>query len=340
VIAPDLRKGISSRCRSLDYHRRSPPPQGDHRTERLRLRSGKDQAKPRRRRSSEVKPPGLRGARARFWSAEGGACWPQGCQVVWCEGVAVGGLEHGGACLGWRRRPEPRVRLRYRRCMEGSMAALGDLIIVCAVGFVLIAALSLMVAKTSATPPFARRAPTSGNPQLRQDSNADFLQDRGFLFRRRIWFVGTCCPPVRIDSSHYSHLVAAQRQHPVSVARSGARVWWWFEDSFYWESGSYKTAGCPGADPRPPAPGYVAPGPGSHGAQCQRRPPAGAARAASAYLPRNPPSSLRTRRRPVRPVRQQIRSSIRPPHPGDPRRRHHSRLKALPVDRFLISSRH
>jgi 5-methylcytosine-specific restriction endonuclease McrA len=25
----------------------------------------------------------------------------------------------------------------------------------------------------------------------------------------------------------------------VSIARSGARVWWWFEDSFYWESGNY-----------------------------------------------------------------------------------------------------
>lgn len=57
------------------------------------------------------------------------------------------------------------------------MAAFGDLIIVCAVGFALVAALSLMLAKTPATPGFARRAPTSGNPQLRQDPNARFLQD-------------------------------------------------------------------------------------------------------------------------------------------------------------------
>ena len=79
------------------------------------------------------------------------------------------------------------------------MAALDDLVVVCVVGFVMIAALSLMVTKTPAIPPFARRAPTSGNPQLRQDLNAGFLHDRGFLFRRRVWFVGTCCPPVRID---------------------------------------------------------------------------------------------------------------------------------------------
>jgi 5-methylcytosine-specific restriction endonuclease McrA len=119
------------------------------------------------------------------------------------------------------------------------MAALGDLIIVCAVGFALVAALSLMLAKTPATPAFARRAPTSGNPQLRQDPNARFLRDRGFLFRGRVWFVGTCCPPLRIDSSHYGHFLAVQSQHPVAVARSGPRVWWWFEDSFYWESGGY-----------------------------------------------------------------------------------------------------
>ncbi len=101
------------------------------------------------------------------------------------------------------------------------MAALGDLIIVCAVGFALVATLSLMLAKTPATPAFARRAPTSGNPQLRQDPNARFLRDRGFLFRRRVWFVGTCCPPLRIDNSHYGHFLAVQSQHPVPVARSG-----------------------------------------------------------------------------------------------------------------------
>jgi 5-methylcytosine-specific restriction endonuclease McrA len=119
------------------------------------------------------------------------------------------------------------------------VAAIGDLLIVCAIGFVLVAALSLMLAKTPATPPFARRAATSGSPQLRQDPNASFLYDRGFLFRRRIWFVGTCCPPLRIDAAHYGHFSAVQRQHPVVVARSGPRVWWWLEDSFYWESGSY-----------------------------------------------------------------------------------------------------
>jgi 5-methylcytosine-specific restriction endonuclease McrA len=119
------------------------------------------------------------------------------------------------------------------------MAAFGDLIIACVVVFVAIAALSLMITKPPAVPSFARRAATSANPQLRQDLNAGFLHDRGFLFRRRIWFTGTCCPPIRIDSSHYHHFVAAHPQHPVPVARAGPRAWWWFEDAFYWESGGY-----------------------------------------------------------------------------------------------------
>ena len=121
------------------------------------------------------------------------------------------------------------------------MAALfGDVIAVCVVGFLIVAVLSLMIARTPATRPFARRAPTSSSPQLRQDSNAQFLSDRGFLFRRRVWFVGTCCPPVRIDGPRYSQLAAARGQQPVPVARSGARTWWWFENSFYWESGGYQ----------------------------------------------------------------------------------------------------
>lgn len=76
--------------------------------------------------------------------------------------------------------------------------------------------------------------------QLRQDANAGFIFDRGFLFRRRVWFAGTCCPPVRIKSQHYGQLLALQQRQPVRVAQSGARAWWWFEDEFYWESGCYR----------------------------------------------------------------------------------------------------
>ncbi len=119
-------------------------------------------------------------------------------------------------------------------------ALLADAIVVCVVGFLVVAGYSLTIMGAPAIPSFARRAPASSSPQLRQDSNARFLLDRGFLFRRRIWFVGTCCPPVRIDTPRFSQLAASQGQQPVSVARSGARTWWWFENAFYWESASYQ----------------------------------------------------------------------------------------------------
>jgi hypothetical protein len=119
------------------------------------------------------------------------------------------------------------------------MAALGDLIAIVVVGFVIVAGLSLLTIGAPAIPSFARRAATSGSVQLRQDPNAGFILDRGFLFRRRTWFVGTCCPPVRIAAEQYRQLGAAQQSKPVPVARSGGRVWWWFEGAFYWESGRY-----------------------------------------------------------------------------------------------------
>lgn len=120
------------------------------------------------------------------------------------------------------------------------MAAFGDLIGIVVLGFLVVAGLSLMTIGAPATPSFARRAATSGSAQLRQDPNAGFIVDRGFLFRRRFWFVGTCCPPVRVDAEQYRQLGAAQHTQPAPVAQSGGRVWWWFEDTFYWESGNYR----------------------------------------------------------------------------------------------------
>jgi hypothetical protein len=115
-----------------------------------------------------------------------------------------------------------------------------DVIIVSGLAFLVVAGLSLMITGVPATPVFARRAPTSSAPQLRQDGNAQFFSDRGFLFRRRVWFVATCCPPVRIDSAWHAQAAPASERQPISITRSGPRTWWWFENSFYWESGGYQ----------------------------------------------------------------------------------------------------
>lgn len=120
------------------------------------------------------------------------------------------------------------------------MIIVEDLIGLCVVGFLAAALLSIALTKTPRTPPFARRTAPVSNPQLRHDPNARFFTDRGFLFRRRHWFVATCRPPVRVATATYQSLGAGQQSRPVLVARGGGRIWWWFEGAFYWESGRYR----------------------------------------------------------------------------------------------------
>jgi 5-methylcytosine-specific restriction endonuclease McrA len=117
--------------------------------------------------------------------------------------------------------------------------ALENLIAIGITGFVVVAGLSLWLTHAPEVPAFARRSPSSGSPQLRQDLNARFFADRGFLFRKRHWFVATCCRPVRLSPGRLNELSAVQHEHPVNVARNGARRWWWFEDAFYWETAGY-----------------------------------------------------------------------------------------------------
>jgi hypothetical protein len=117
---------------------------------------------------------------------------------------------------------------------------IGDLIGLCVLVFLAVAVLSLVTSKRPEVPAFARRTASSSTVQLRQDSNAHFFADHGFLFRRRHWFVATCCPPARINTTDYRQLSTAERHSPVAVARSGGRVWWWFEGEFYWETGRYR----------------------------------------------------------------------------------------------------
>ena len=77
-------------------------------------------------------------------------------------------------------------------------ALLGDISGVLVIGFLAIAALSLLTRRTPDTPAFARRSPTTASMQLRQDLNAESSSTGGFLFRRHCWFTGTCCPPTRL----------------------------------------------------------------------------------------------------------------------------------------------
>jgi 5-methylcytosine-specific restriction endonuclease McrA len=77
---------------------------------------------------------------------------------------------------------------------------------------------------------------------LREDHNAHFLEDsRGFLFRKRIWFEGTGCPPIQISAVKFDQLKSARASDPGLVAIAGDRRYWWWEDAFYWENEGYQS---------------------------------------------------------------------------------------------------
>lgn len=95
-------------------------------------------------------------------------------------------------------------------------------------------------ASRPSTPPFARVSqPRGARTQLRHDPNGKFLRDRGFLWRRRYWFVGTGCPPTEIPPERFDYLLGAQSESAVAVARTELRTWWLFEGEFYWENEGY-----------------------------------------------------------------------------------------------------
>lgn len=102
-------------------------------------------------------------------------------------------------------------------------------------------------ARTAPTvPPFARRpSSTSTSAQLRRDNDAAFFRDRGgFLFRERVWFVGTGCPPLESTPEQFGLFSTAHARaiEPVLVAHHGERQWWWWQDAYYWDSGGYAAA--------------------------------------------------------------------------------------------------
>lgn len=91
--------------------------------------------------------------------------------------------------------------------------------------------------------PFARRSSAGGmRTMLRQDHNAHFLTDhRGFLFRKRIWFEGTGCPPVRLSNEQFERMRRAQDREPVLIAVASDRRFWWWEGALYWENEGYSS---------------------------------------------------------------------------------------------------
>ena len=94
------------------------------------------------------------------------------------------------------------------------------------------------MSKPPSTPRWARPK-TTNSTQRRRDTNTGFVRDHGFPLRARVWFLGAGCPPVRIRAERYQAMAPRQQTMPQKVAQTDVRSYWWFEDAFYWGSGTY-----------------------------------------------------------------------------------------------------
>lgn len=78
-----------------------------------------------------------------------------------------------------------------------------------------IVGLSLALGSKAPDTPAWARSKAVNSVRIRRDANAKFVHGRRFLFRPRMWFMGTGCPPVRIPTEHFTR--AAQSRHSVPV---------------------------------------------------------------------------------------------------------------------------
>ncbi len=120
--------------------------------------------------------------------------------------------------------------------MVGVLGVVGVVLLLVAVAVVV--AVVLRRRSRPDTPAFARPRPSVPSAELQADRNAGFFTGRGFLVRKRHFFVATGCPPVHI--ADFLSLDVRRREQPVRVARLGLRSWWWFEDGFYRETAGYQ----------------------------------------------------------------------------------------------------
>lgn len=77
--------------------------------------------------------------------------------------------------------------------------------------------------------------PSSTRKQLREDANARVFVDRGgILLRRRMWFLATGTPPIRLHPGTYLDACRLHDQQPCQIAAYRDRIYWWYRDHFYW----------------------------------------------------------------------------------------------------------
>jgi HNH endonuclease len=96
-------------------------------------------------------------------------------------------------------------------------------------------------------PPSARagrswRSGSSIRPQLYEDHDASVFCDRGgILFRKRCWFLASGAPPLRVEKARWASIADAQRCDPQYMGSFRDRMYWWYENAFYWTNASYRS---------------------------------------------------------------------------------------------------
>lgn len=73
---------------------------------------------------------------------------------------------------------------------------------------------------------------------LKKDNNAGFTYtQKGFFIRRKLYSFssGKFSLPEEISEKTYQSMMEIQNESPVPVMRFNSKVWWMFQDEFYWE---------------------------------------------------------------------------------------------------------
>lgn len=77
---------------------------------------------------------------------------------------------------------------------------------------------------------------------LRNARNATWSRRLGLLGWRYELTIGRTTLPRTWSSRAWRELQASQREQPVALVAVGERVWWWFEDAYYWEDEQLEAA--------------------------------------------------------------------------------------------------
>src|SRR5215218_9816480 len=146
---------------------------------------------------------------------------------------------------------------------------------------------------------------------LRVDKKAGFAAETSWFRRRYRFRAGRFTATQPITAEQHAGAEALQREQPVAVMSADGKQWWWFRDCFYWEDEELTPHDVMALvlDRERRRQRKLDRAHAARAAGEERRAPTGA------DPRRGQKGGLRSRRRPLRRVRRQLRHPVRPRHP-------------------------